>query len=108
MSVRVQSIAEQSAAVPTVSRARPRSIGLWTSPNDRLSLLAHKLRLAALATFVCLALGGAGFIAFVAALERFEQPPQDRSDGIVVLTGGDPPRGGGREHLSKGGAPRVL
>src|SRR3954447_2242417 len=108
MSVRVQSIAERSAAVPTVSRTRPRSIGLWTSPNDRLSLLAHKLRLAALATFVYLALGGAGFIAFVAALERFEQPPQDRSDGIVVLTGGSQRIGDAIELLAKGYARRLL
>jgi uncharacterized SAM-binding protein YcdF (DUF218 family) len=67
-----------------------------------------KLRLAALATFVCLALCGAGFVAFVASLERFEQPPQDRSDGIVVLTGGSQRIGDAIDLLAKGYARRLL
>ena len=108
MSVRVQSIAEQSATAPAVGRAWPRSILSWASPDDRRSPLVCKLRLAALATFVCLALCGAGFVAFVASLERFEQPPQDRSDGIVVLTGGSQRIGDAIELLAKGYARRLL
>jgi len=70
--------------------------------------LAHRLKLAALAVFACVALSGAGFVAFVASLERFEQPPQIRSDGIVVLTGGSQRIGDAIELLAKGYASRLL
>src|SRR5215213_7778228 len=107
MSVWVQTMIERSATAPALGRAWPRA-SRWTTHRDRCLELSRRLKLAVFAAFVCVALGGAGFMAFVASLERFEQPPQERSDGIVVLTGGSQRIGDAIELLAKGYANRLL
>lgn len=70
--------------------------------------LAHSLRVAAVVILGCLGLVVVGFFAFVASLERFEQPPRGRSDGIVALTGGSQRIGDAIELLAQGYAARLL
>lgn len=70
--------------------------------------LARSLRTVAALALGCLGLAAAGFLAFVASLERFEQPPQGQSDGIVVLTGGSQRIGDAIDLLARGYARRLL
>jgi uncharacterized SAM-binding protein YcdF (DUF218 family) len=51
---------------------------------------------------------GAGFIAFVATLDRDEQDPAGRADGIVALTGGAQRIGDAIDLLAKGYGRRLL
>ena len=59
-----------------------------------------------------LGLGGmlalAGFLAFVAALDRFERRPEIRGDGIVALTGGAQRVGDAIDLLAQGYGRRLL
>ncbi len=56
---------------------------------------------------VCLA-GLLGFLTFVYTLDRFEQPPETRADGIVAMTGGAQRIGDAIDLLAKGYAKRLL
>ncbi|WP_407664043.1 YdcF family protein [Microvirga alba] len=56
----------------------------------------------------CLAIGFLGFLAFVYSLDRFEQKPETRADGIVALTGGAQRIGDAIDLLAKGYAKRLL
>src|ERR671913_873627 len=51
---------------------------------------------------------GAGFIAFVATLDKFERDPGGRADGIVALTGGAQRIGDAIDLLAKGYGRRLL
>jgi uncharacterized SAM-binding protein YcdF (DUF218 family) len=53
-------------------------------------------------------LGFLGFLGFVYSLDRFEQPPETRADGIVVMTGGSQRIGDAIDLLAKGYAKRLL
>jgi len=53
-------------------------------------------------------LGFLGFIAFVYSIDRFEQPPETRADGIVAMTGGAQRIGDAIDLLAKGYAKRLL
>nr|WP_230534312.1 YdcF family protein [Microvirga roseola] len=52
--------------------------------------------------------GFLGFLAFVYSLDRFEQKPETRADGIVALTGGAQRIGEAIDLLAKGYAKRLL
>ena len=55
------------------------------------------------------AVGGfLGFLGFVYHLDRFEQPPETRADGIVAMTGGAQRIGDAIDLLAKGYAKRLL
>lgn len=56
---------------------------------------------------LCL-VGFLGFLAFVYSLDRFEQPPETRADGIVAMTGGSQRIGDAIDLLAKGYAKRLL
>lgn len=49
-----------------------------------------------------------GFLAFVYSIDRFEQPPETRADGIVAMTGGAQRIGDAIDLLAKGYAKRLL
>lgn len=57
---------------------------------------------------VGLALGFLGFLCFVYSLDRFEQKPETRADGIVALTGGAQRIGDAIDLLAQGYAKRLL
>jgi uncharacterized SAM-binding protein YcdF (DUF218 family) len=52
--------------------------------------------------------GFLGFIAFVYSIDRFEQPPETKADGIVAMTGGAQRIGDAIDLLAKGYAKRLL
>ena len=107
MSMRVRTMTGPGATDASVSRAwpQPRS---WFPDNARRLRLTRRLKRAALAGFGCFTLAAVGFLAFVTSLERFEQPPQGRSDGIVALTGGSQRIGDAIDLLARGYANRLL
>src|SRR3954452_24974100 len=107
MSMRVRTMTGPGATDASVNRAwpQPRS---WFPDNARRLRLAQRLKRAALAGFGCFTLAAVGFLAFVTSLERFEQPPQGRSDGIVALTGGSQRIGDAIDLLARGYANRLL
>jgi uncharacterized SAM-binding protein YcdF (DUF218 family) len=70
------------------------------------SSLALQSVLVACGVFVFLF--GAGFIAFVATLDKFERDPGGRADGIVALTGGAQRIGDAIDLLAKGYGRRLL
>lgn len=71
--------------------------------------LMRRLLGAALWCFAALGLAGfLGFLAFVYTLDRSEQPPETRADGIVALTGGAQRIGDAIDLLAKGYAKRLL
>ena len=55
-----------------------------------------------------LVVGFLGFLGFVYSLDRFEQPPETRADGIVAMTGGAQRIGDAIDLLAKGYAKRLL
>jgi uncharacterized SAM-binding protein YcdF (DUF218 family) len=52
--------------------------------------------------------GFLGFLAFVYSIDRFEQPPETRADGIVAMTGGAQRIGDAIDLLAKGYAKKLL
>jgi uncharacterized SAM-binding protein YcdF (DUF218 family) len=81
---------------------------LWTQPGSRRLGLPGACRAAVLAAAAVTTLAVGGFLAFVASLDRFEQFPQGRSDGIVALTGGSQRIGDAIDLLARGYARRLL
>jgi uncharacterized SAM-binding protein YcdF (DUF218 family) len=69
-------------------------------------LLALRSALLGSGVFACLF--GAGFITFVATLDRYEREPGARADGIVALTGGAQRIGDAIDLLAKGYGRRLL
>jgi uncharacterized SAM-binding protein YcdF (DUF218 family) len=55
-----------------------------------------------------MALGFLGFLAFVYSIDRVEQRPETRADGIVAMTGGAQRIGDAIDLLAKGYAKRLL
>ncbi|WP_165820018.1 YdcF family protein [Microvirga sp. KLBC 81] len=53
-------------------------------------------------------IGLLGFLAFVYSIDRIEQPPETRADGIVAMTGGAQRIGDAIDLLAKGYAKRLL
>ncbi|WP_375464702.1 YdcF family protein [uncultured Methylobacterium sp.] len=80
-------------------RAEPKPEARPLGPATRAVLGAGGLAALALA---------AGFLAFVAGLERSERVPQGRADGIVALTGGAQRIGDAIDLLSNGYGRRLL
>ena len=102
----------QSFAAPSARDAEALGWG-WTMPGSptlpaRRSLLRRALRLALYGMTVGLALGFLGFLCFVYSLDRFEQKPETRADGIVALTGGAQRIGDAIDLLAQGYAKRLL
>src|SRR3712207_9575740 len=60
------------------------------------------------AATVAAVVGFLGFLGFVYHLDRFEQPPETRADGIVAMTGGAQRIGDAIDLLAKGYAKRLL
>jgi uncharacterized SAM-binding protein YcdF (DUF218 family) len=96
-------------------------------PNDRSDALCWRWRISAelerparragsalalrsvlLGGGVFVFLFGAGFITFVATLDRYERDPGGRADGIVALTGGAQRIGDAIDLLAKGYGRRLL
>ena len=78
----------------------------WTmseSPevSARRSWTRRVLGLGFWAVTIAAIVGFLGFLGFVYSLDRFEQPPETRADGIVAMTGPAPGRGGLRTALSR-------
>jgi uncharacterized SAM-binding protein YcdF (DUF218 family) len=70
--------------------------------------LFHVLSLAFYAVFAFAIFGFSGFLYFVYSMDRFEQKPETRADGIVALTGGAHRIGDAIDLLAKGYAKRLL
>jgi uncharacterized SAM-binding protein YcdF (DUF218 family) len=85
----------------------------WTTPTPsappvRRSLLRRAL---GLGFWACVSVGALvflGFLAFVYHLDRFEQKPETRADGIVAMTGGAQRIGDAIDLLAQGYAKRLL
>jgi uncharacterized SAM-binding protein YcdF (DUF218 family) len=60
------------------------------------------------AATIAVIVGFLGFLGFVYSLDRSEQPPETRADGIVALTGGAQRIGDAIDLLAKGYAKRLL
>jgi len=86
--------------------ARKASLRLHPGPR-RLGYVRAR-RAAVFAGFAAVAFAAFGFVAFVASLERFEQVPRGRTDGIVALTGGSQRIGDAIDLLARGYAGRLL
>ncbi|WQO27114.1 YdcF family protein [Microvirga lotononidis] len=76
-------------------------------PVER-SLLSRLLALGFWSFIAILVIGFLGFLGFVYSLDRFEQPPETRADGIVAMTGGAQRIGDAIDLLAKGYAKRLL
>lgn len=84
----------------------------WTMPGSSLPMRRSWSRRALAFGFYGLAaaaiLGFLGFLVFVYSLERSEQKPETRADGIVALTGGAQRIGDAIDLLAQGYAKRLL
>lgn len=85
----------------------------WTMPGaptiPRRKSLARRLLSAGLWSLTAIALlGFFGFLAFVYSIDRIEQAPETRADGIVAMTGGAQRIGDAIDLLAKGYAKRLL
>ncbi|MGO4572238.1 YdcF family protein [Microvirga sp. 2TAF3] len=74
----------------------------------RRSRAGRVLRFALYGFVACLAISFFGFLGFVYSLDRFEQKPETRADGIVALTGGAQRIGDAIDLLAQGYARRLL
>ncbi|MBZ6077702.1 YdcF family protein [Microvirga puerhi] len=75
---------------------------------SRRSLRNRLLRYSLMAGLAGLFVLFAGFLAFVYSLDRFEQKPETRADGIVAMTGGAQRIGDAIDLLAQGYAKRLL
>jgi uncharacterized SAM-binding protein YcdF (DUF218 family) len=85
----------------------------WTTPASpkppvRRSLLRRGLAFCFWSATTLLVIGLLGFLGFVYSLDRFEQAPETRADGIVAMTGGAQRIGDAIDLLAKGYAKRLL
>ncbi|MBA1157208.1 YdcF family protein [Microvirga mediterraneensis] len=79
-----------------------------TRPPVRRSLTSRLLKLGFWSFIAALVVSFLGFLGFVYSLDRFEQPPETRADGIVAMTGGAQRIGDAIDLLAKGYAKRLL
>jgi uncharacterized SAM-binding protein YcdF (DUF218 family) len=99
---------------PVHAGAEPEVVGWrWGSaadPASRASAGGGSLALRSVLTAggVFAFLFGAGFLAFIATLERYEREPVGRADAIVALTGGAQRVGDAIDLLAKGYGRRLL
>jgi uncharacterized SAM-binding protein YcdF (DUF218 family) len=103
MAFGLASMGEPSVSAATGDRFENSRLG---SAHRRLPRLV--LRAVAGTAFVGLALFLAGFLIFVETIARYERRPPQRTDGIVVLTGGTERIGDGIDLLAAGFARRLL
>ncbi|WP_410055049.1 YdcF family protein [Microvirga sp. Mcv34] len=85
----------------------------WTMPAStkhpvRRSLTSRLLTFGFWSFIAAMVVGVLGFLGFVYSLDRFEQPPETRADGIVAMTGGAQRIGDAIDLLAKGYAKRLL
>ena len=106
MTSRTQNLAVVGAADTMEARG-------WTMPGSpaapgRRSRRRRVLRCGFYVAAVCLVLLFTGFLVFVYSLDRFEQKPETRADGIVAMTGGAQRIGDAIDLLAQGYAKRLL
>lgn len=88
--------------------------GAWDQPDRQPGpgagrrLLTRLTRLVLGIALVGAVTGGAGFLVFVASLERVEPDAVRRADGVVALTGGAERIGDAALRLGQGGGRRLL
>ena len=70
--------------------------------------LRRALRGIAWTLALCTVIGAAGFVVFIASLDRYEREPGARTDAIVALTGGAERIGDAIDLLAKGYGRRLL
>ena len=83
----------------------------WTvspAPPAGRSWVRRVLKLGFWCCAAAAAFGFLGFLAFVYSLDRYEQKPETRADGIVALTGGAQRIGDAIDLLAQGYAKRLL
>ncbi|WP_445500989.1 YdcF family protein [Microvirga sp. G4-2] len=85
----------------------------WTMPGapthpTKRSLTRRLLSAGAWSFAAFCLIGFLGFLAFVYSIDRIEQPPETRADGIVAMTGGAQRIGDAIDLLAKGYAKRLL
>jgi uncharacterized SAM-binding protein YcdF (DUF218 family) len=85
----------------------------WTMPGSpvlpmRRSMIRHMLACGFYGFLTSLVIGFLGFLVFVYSLDRFEQKPETRADGIVAMTGGAQRIGDAIDLLAQGYAKRLL
>ena len=78
------------------------------APSPRVRLLWRLVKIAAFAALALAIVAIGGFGVFLQTIERYEQYPSTRTDGIVALTGGAQRIGDAIELLGKGYARRLL
>jgi len=78
------------------------------APSPRVRLLWRLVKIAAFAALALAIVAIGGFGVFLQTIERYEQNPSTRTDGIVALTGGAQRIGDAIELLGKGYARRLL
>jgi uncharacterized SAM-binding protein YcdF (DUF218 family) len=71
-------------------------------------MIRHMFACAFYGFMTSLIIGFLGFLAFVYSLDRFEQKPETRADGIVAMTGGAQRIGDAIDLLAQGYAKRLL
>ena len=85
----------------------------WTMPASTRHpvgrpLTSRQLTFGFWSFIAAMVVGFLGFLGFVYSLDRFEQPPETRADGIVAMTGGAQRIGDAIDLLAKGYAKRLL
>ncbi len=78
------------------------------APAPRAPLLWRLFKIAAFAILAIALAALGGFFLFIQTIERYEQNPTTRTDGIVALTGGAQRIGDAIDLLAKGYASRLL
>ena len=71
-------------------------------------MIRHMFACAFYGFMTSLIIGFLGFLTFVYSLDRFEQKPETRADGIVAMTGGAQRIGDAIDLLAQGYAKRLL
>src|SRR5690242_12786090 len=107
MTSRTQSWATLSARETGEALGWGWSMSGSTAPARR-SWVMRMLGLAFYTAAAGIILGFLGFLCFVYSLDRFEQKPETRADGIVAMTGGAQRIGDAIDLLAKGYAKRLL
>jgi uncharacterized SAM-binding protein YcdF (DUF218 family) len=108
MNSRTQSLATLSAMDTTEALGWGWAMSGSPSHAGRRSLLRRVLSLTFFTAAACAILGFLGFLFFVYSMDRFEQKPETRADGIVALTGGAHRIGDAIDLLAQGYAKRLL
>jgi uncharacterized SAM-binding protein YcdF (DUF218 family) len=108
MNSRAQSLATLNAMDTTEALGWGWTMSGSPSHHGRRSVLRRALGLTFYGLFVSGILGFLGFLCFVYSVDRFEQKPETRADGIVAMTGGAHRIGDAIDLLAQGYAKRLL